>query len=263
MSPPPPIQFTDGSAYERFMSPWSRSAGTIFLDWLQQRPGLDWADIGCGNGAFTELLVARSSAASICAIDPSEAQIATARRKLAAGPVELSVGDAMALPYADGRFDASVMALVLFFVPDPRKGVAEMVRVTKPGGMVASYTWDIIGGGTPTQHVWDVLHELGKEVARPPSSEVSRFDNLKPLWAEMGLHDIETRELVVERTFTDFDDYWLSMVVNSPADIVKRLSDAENAEMKRRLQARLPASASGAITFHAWATAIKGRKAEL
>lgn len=261
MSSPPPIQFNDGSAYERFMAPWSRSAGTLFLDWLQQQPGLDWADIGCGNGAFTELLVARSSAASICAIDPSEAQIATARRKLSAEPVELSVGDAMALPYADGRFDAAVMALVLFFVPDPKRGVAEMLRVTKPGGMVASYTWDILRGGTPTQPVWDALRELGKEVALPPSVEVSRFEALKALWAEFGLRDIETRELVVERTFADFDDYWLQMVLSSPASVVERLSGAEIAEMKRRLQARLPASASGAITLHAWATAIKGRKA--
>ena len=257
----PAIQFTDGAAYERFMSPWSMSAGTLFLDWLAQRQGLGWADIGCGNGAFTELLLRRSSPASICAIDPSDAQIAAARQKLSAESVELSVGDAMALPYSEGRFDVAVMTLVLFFVPDPKIGVAEMLRVTRPGGMVASYTWDMMRGGTPTQQVWEVLRELGKEVALPLSVEISRFDALRALWAELGLREIETRELVVERTFADFDDYWLSMVISSPASIVERLSDAETAEMKRRLQARLPTSAHGAITVHAWATAIKGQKA--
>ncbi len=262
MSSPPTIQFTDGSAYERFMSPWSRSAGTIFLNWLEQSQGLAWADIGCGNGAFTELLVARSSPASICAIDPSEAQIAAARRKISAELVELWVGDAMALPYAGGRFDVAVMALILFFVPDPKQGVAEMQRVTKPGGMVASYTWDILRGGTPPQPVWEVLRELGKEVPLPPSAEVSRFEALKALWAEFGLRDIETRELVVERTFADFDDYWLSMVVSAPSSMVDKLSDEEIAEMKRRLQARLPASASGPITVHGLAAASKGRKAD-
>ncbi|PPE78397.1 SAM-dependent methyltransferase [Kaistia algarum] len=261
MSSLPTIRFNDGSAYERFMAPWSRSAGTLFLDWLQQRQGLDWADIGCGNGAFTELLLAQWSPASICAIDPSEEQIAAARRRISAEQVELSVGDAMALPFADARFDAAVMALVLFFVPDPKKGVAEMLRVTKPGGMVASYTWDMLRGGTPPQLVWDVLREIGQPVVLPPSLEVSRFDALKALWAEFGLRDIETRELVVERTYADFDDYWLSMVVSGPSGIAERLSDAESAEMKRLLQARLPASASGAITVHGWATAIKGRKA--
>ncbi|MCA1380936.1 MULTISPECIES: class I SAM-dependent methyltransferase [Bradyrhizobium] len=261
MSSPEPIKFTDGAAYERFMSPWSRSAGNLFLDWLAPRPGLAWVDVGAGNGAFTELLLARGAPSSVCAIDPSDAQIATAREKLAAKQVELSIGDAMALPYEANRFDIAVMALVLFFVPDPRKGAAEMVRVAKPGGLVASYTWDILRGGTPTQPLWEELDALGIPAARPPSAEISRFEALKALWAELGLRDIETRELVVDRTFSDFDDYWLSMVVSSPTGIVGKLSEAEGAELKRRLQARLPASATGAITFHASATAIKGRKA--
>src|SRR5689334_4576662 len=116
-----PIRFTDGAAYERFMAPWSRSAGAVFLAWLAQDPGLSWVDVGCGNGAFTELILARSAPSSVCAIDPSEAQIAAARQRVSARQVELSVGDAMALPYSDARFDVAVMALVLFFVPDPRK----------------------------------------------------------------------------------------------------------------------------------------------
>jgi SAM-dependent methyltransferase len=261
MPSPEPIKFTDGAAYERFMAPWSRSAGTLFFDWLAPRPGLAWVDIGCGNGAFTELLLAKSAPSSVCAIDPSDAQIATAREKISAKQVELSIGDAMALPYDEARFDVAVMALVLFFVPDPRKGASEMVRVTKPGGMVASYTWDILRGGTPTQHMWEELDAMGKPAARPPSADVSRFAALKALWAELGIRDVETRELVVERTFMNFDDYWLSMVVSSPSGIVGKLSDAENAELRRRLQDRLPASAKGEITVHAWATAIKGRKA--
>lgn len=261
MSSPEPIKFTDGAAYERFMAPWSRSAGTLFLDWLAPRPGLAWADVGCGNGAFTELLLAKPAPSSVAAIDPSDAQIATARKKISAKQVELSIGDAMALPYDANRFDVAVMALVLFFVPDPRKGAAEMVRVTKPGGTVASYTWDILRGGTPTQPLWEELDALGIPAARPPSADVSRFEMLKALWAELDLREIETRELVVERTFADFDDYWLSMVVSSPTGVLGKLSEVESAELKRRLQARLPASASGAITVHASATAIKGCKA--
>jgi SAM-dependent methyltransferase len=261
MSSPEPIKFTDGAAYERFMAPWSRSAGALFLDWLVPGPGLTWVDVGCGNGAFTEMILAKSAPSHISAIDPSEAQIATARQKISAKQVELSVGDAMALPYDGARFDAAVMALVLFFVPDPKKGAAELVRVTKPGGLVASYTWDVMHGGTPTQPLWEEIDAMGKPAARPPSAEVSRFAALKALWAELGIRDVETRELVVERTFENFDDYWLCMAVSSPSGIVGKLSDAESAELKRRLRDRLPASATGHITVHAWATAIKGRKA--
>lgn len=260
MSSPEPIKFTDGAAYERFMAPWSRSAGALFLDWLALPPGLAWVDVGCGNGAFTELILAKSAPSSVCAIDPSNAQIATARQKTSAKQVELSIGDAMALPYDGARFDAAIMALVLFFVPDPKKGAAELVRVTKPGGMIASYTWDVMRGGTPTQPLWEEMDSMGIPAARPPSAEISRFAALKALWAGLGLREVETRELVVERTFADFDDYWLSMVVSSPSGVLGKLSDAESAELRRRLEARLPASATGEITVHAWASAIKGRK---
>jgi SAM-dependent methyltransferase len=215
----------------------------------------------CGQRRVHRALLAKSAPSSVCAIDPSDAQIATARQKISAKQVELSIGDAMALPYDANRFDAAVMALVLFFVPDPRKGASEMVRVTKPGGMVASYTWDILRGGTPTQPLWEELDALGIPAARPPSADISRFEALKTLWAELGLRNIETRELVVERAFADFDDYWLSMVVSSPSGVLGKLSDTESAELKRRLQARLPASATGEITVHSSATAIKGRKA--
>lgn len=261
MSAPEPIRFNDGAAYERFMAPWSRSAGAIFLDWLAPRAGSTWVDVGCGNGAFTELILAKSAPSSISAIDPSEAQIAAALQKITANQVEFSTGDAMALPYDDARFDFAIMALVLFFVPDPRKGVSEMLRVTRPGGTIASYTWDIVRGGIPAQPLWEEIEALGKQAARPPSADISRFEALKELWSDLGIRDVETRELVVERTFVDFDDYWLSMVVSSPTGIVGKLTEVEAAELKRRLQGRLPASASGAITVHAWATAIKGRKA--
>ena len=167
----------------------------------------------------------------------------------------------MALPYDDARFDVAVTALALFYVPDPNKGAAEMARVTKPGGVVASYTWDILRGGSPTRPLWEELQALGKPLVRPPSSDVSRFEVLKALWVELGIGDVETRELVVERKFANFDDYWLSMVISSPSGLLEKLSDAENTELKHRLQARLPASATGEITVHSWATAIKGRKA--
>ena len=41
------------------------------------------------------------------------------------------------------------MALVLFTVPDPAAGVAEMLRVTRPGGNISAYVWDLVEGGAP------------------------------------------------------------------------------------------------------------------
>ena len=71
------IRFDDGAAYERMMGVWSRLAGEIFLDWLAPRNGLKWVDVGCGNGAFTELIVARNAPAEVSGVDPSDGQLAT------------------------------------------------------------------------------------------------------------------------------------------------------------------------------------------
>jgi ubiquinone/menaquinone biosynthesis C-methylase UbiE len=123
------IRFDDGAAYEQMMGIWSRFAGEIFLDWLAPPSGLRWIDIGCGNGAFTELLVERCAPLEVQGIDPSEGQLAFARTRPAARVAEFSQGDAMVLPFPANRFDAAVMALVLVFVPDPAKGIGEMIRV--------------------------------------------------------------------------------------------------------------------------------------
>src|SRR5262249_2087980 len=87
--------------------------------------------------------------AAVKGVDPSPAQLAFARTRPAARLAHFQQGDAMALPSADDSFDAAVMALVIFFVTDPAKGVGEMARVVRRGGTVAAYAWDMLGGGFP------------------------------------------------------------------------------------------------------------------
>ena len=124
----PPIRFDDGEAYERGMAGWSQIAGRVFLDWLAPQAGLRWIDVGCGNGAFTELLIQQAAAAETHGIDLSEAQLKFARTRPGAHGATFLHGDAMALPFENNRFDAGTMALMIFFVPVPAKGVAELAR---------------------------------------------------------------------------------------------------------------------------------------
>src|SRR5262245_18705960 len=113
----------------------------------------------------------------------------------------------MALPFPEDRFDVAVMALVVFFVPDPAKGVAEMVRVVRPGGLVATYTWDILHGGLPNEPLMAAMRETGRPPPLPPSAAASERDALKTLWTGAGLDEIEKKEITVWRTFRDFDDF--------------------------------------------------------
>jgi ubiquinone/menaquinone biosynthesis C-methylase UbiE len=75
------IRFDDGASYERMMGAWSRLAGDVFLDWLRPGSGLRWVDVGCGNGAFSELVVQRFAPAVLQGVDPSEAQLNYARTR--------------------------------------------------------------------------------------------------------------------------------------------------------------------------------------
>ncbi len=254
------IRFDDGAAYERFMGVWGRPVGSAFLDWLAAPSGLKWIDVGCGNGAFTELLVERCAPTLVDGIDPSEPQLDFARKRPAARLAKFDRGDAMALPFPVDAFDAAIMALVIFFVPDPAKGVAEMARVVRPGGIVAAYAWDMLGGGFPLEPIRIEMRAMGLTVINPPSPEASRIEVLRDLWTRAGLDEVETREITVQRTFPDFEDFWtISLSAPSMRSVVAATAPNDIELLKARVRARLPADARGRITYSARANAVKGR----
>jgi SAM-dependent methyltransferase len=255
------IRFQDGGAYEKYMGKWSQLAGSVFLEWIAAPPGLRWLDVGCGNGAFTEMIVERSAPDAVAGIDPSEAQLAFARSRPALGAAQFHQGDAMALPFNDDSFDVAVMPLVIFFVPNPEKGVSEMARVVSPGGLVTAYAWDVIGRGFPYLAMVEELEALGHPVPQPPSNDASRSDVLSDLWTRAGLRELETREITVERTYASFEEYW-SIIHASPSASARlnAMSDDDRVRLRSRLRERLPADGAGRITCSARANAIKGRK---
>jgi SAM-dependent methyltransferase len=254
------IRFNDGAAYERYMGKWSQLAGKIFLDWLASIPGLRWLDVGCGNGAFTEMLVERCEPVSVQGIDPSEGQLDFARTRPVSRVAQFRQGDAMVLPFPDDTFDAAVMPLVIFFVPDPAKGVAEMARVVCPGGTVTAYAWDMFGGGFPYEALQVEMRGMGVTVAAPPSPDASRIDVMRDLWTSAGLDAVETREITVQRTFADFDDYWTTILGGpSVSPKLAAMASEDLALLKARMRARLPTDATGRITYSARANAVKGR----
>lgn len=259
------IRFEDGAGYERVMGAWSRSAGTCFLDWLDAPRGLRWIDVGCGNGAFTELLCERCAPAGVTGVDPSAGQLDYARARPATHAAEYLQGDAMALPAADASFDAAVMALVLFFVPEPARGVAEMARVVRPGGTVAAYAWDILGGGFPLAKLHEEMRGLGIDVAYPPSVEAAGLDQMRRLWSGTGLVNVGTTTIEVTRAFGNYEELWqTSLLASGIRQRVLPQPPQVQADLKERLRRRCEedADAQGRITWRARANAVRGRVPE-
>ena len=242
------------------MGVWSRLVGSVFLDWLAPSPNLAWIDVGCGSGAFTEQIVERSAPAEVHGVDISEAQLAYARTRPASRLATFHQGDAAALPFEDNRFDAAATALVLFFLPEPARGIAEMVRVVRPGGLVSAYVWDIAAGGLPMAPLQQELRAMGVAMAMPPSVDVARMENLRALWREAGLEEIETREIAVARSFENFDAYWTNTLqVGHIGAAIAGMPAADAERLKSGTRARIPADADGRVTVKALSNAIRGR----
>ena len=151
------------------------------------------------------------------------------------------------------------MALVIFFVPEPAKGVAEMVRVARPGGLVAAYAWDMLGGGFPGEPIHAEMRAMGLNILRPPRADASRLDTLRKLWADAGLDAVETRDITVQRTFADFGDFWtVSLKGSSIGPTVAAMPAGEAELLKTRVRESMPADSAGRITYESRANAIKG-----
>ena len=253
--------FSDGEAYETLMGRWSRPVGERFLDWLNIPKGLRWLDVGCGNGAFTETLIGRCAPAAVTGVDPSEAQLAYARSRAGAKMAQFRIGDAQALPFDNASFDAAVMALVITFVPDPGKAVAEMARVVRPGGWVATYMWDVPADGLPISPLCTAMDYLGMPRATSSNAASSRRDAMQRFWERAGLQAVQTHVIRIPVAYSSFEDFWASNTV-PVGPLGKALSEmpagAKDALRDRLLQT-VSIDLNGRIAYEAFANAVEGK----
>jgi SAM-dependent methyltransferase len=241
------------------MGRWSRLAGEKFLDWLDAPKNLKWLDVGCGNGAFTEVLIARCSPAAVTGVDPSEGQLAYARGRPGTKRAEFRVADAQALPFPDNSFDAGTMALVIVFIPDPAKAARELARVVRPGGVVATYMWEF-PDGFPLAPLAATMKSLGLTPPERPNVQASGRDAMRAIWKEAGFTAIETEVIRINVSFSSFDDFWDSntVPVGPSGKALSELTPSAREQLKTRLRERLPIVADGSIAYEAFANAVKG-----
>ncbi len=253
--------WASGAAYGPYVGRWSRLVAREFLSWLAVPEESRWLDVGCGTGALSATILAFARPASVTGIDASEGYAAYAHEQVRDDRARFRQGNAQALPFEDGGFDAAVSGLVLNFLPEPSRGLAEMARVTRPGGVVAAYVWDYAGEMQLMRRFWDAaagLDPAARELDEGRRFPICRPEALERLFTEAGLEDVSVRAVDVPTLFRDFDDYWFPFLGGqgpAPAYAMS-LTEARRGDLRERIRASLPPSGDGSIRFtaRAWAT---------
>jgi SAM-dependent methyltransferase len=253
-----------GALYEMYVGRWSRVVARELLQWLSIPTQKDWLDVGCGTGALSQIIFELVLPNAIKGIDSSADFISYAKAHAGREHITYGVGDAQALPIESASFDAVVSGLVLNFVPQPRRMVAEMARVARPGAAVAAYVWDYAEKMELMRYFWDAA------VSLDPSAfgldEGHRFPICKPplltqLFEDAGLQKVEVRSIDIATRFRDFDDYWSPFLGGqgpAPSYAIS-LSDELRGTLRERIRSSLPIAKDGSIPLMARARAVRGR----
>ncbi|MFG3152271.1 class I SAM-dependent methyltransferase [Streptomyces sp. NPDC048219] len=258
--------WADGEAYEPYIGRWSRRVADAFVRGLDVPTGARWWDVGCGTGAVTRTVLETAAPEQVVGIDPSDSYLRYARRNITDPRAAFARADAMRLPVRDGAASVAVSGLVLNFVPDPGRAVAEMLRAVRPGGTVGVYVWDHVQGGMEIiRRFWDAAVALEDDAA--PLSEAVRFplcapEPLRGVLRDAGLTDVRVEAIPVPARFADFADYWGPFEGGQgPApSYLASLPSTRRDRLRDYLQSTLPEAADGSITLTARAWSARGRR---
>lgn len=254
-----------GDSYDAFMGRWSRRIAPQFLDWLAVPAGQEWIEVGCGTGALSAAILDRTDPKSLIAIDPSPGFIDKAKANVADSRVAFQVGDAQDLAVPNATCDVAVAGLVLNFVPDRAKALAEMKRVVRPGGVMGFYVWDYPGGGQEfIRAFWQAATALDPLALE--FNETKRFPyctpaGLRDLVQSAGFSSVETTALETPTVFRDFADYWHPFTLGAgpaPGYCTKLAPDARE-QLRAKLERDLPRRPDGSINMTARAWGVRAR----
>ncbi len=255
--------WTHGGLYEGYVGRWSRIVAQEFVRWLEVPPAHCWLDVGCGTGAVSQAILDLAAPLKSTGVDPSEYFIAHTREYIHDERASFDLGDAIALPYQAATFDVVVSGLVLNFISDPQRAIGEMMRVVRPGGLIAAYVWDYTDRMRLMRYFWDAAVALDPAAAE--YDEACRFALCNPqplahLWSTAGLHDVSVQAIDVPTIFRDFNEYWSPFLRGrAPApQYAMSLTESRRNELKERLYSMLPISADGSINLIARAWAVRG-----
>jgi ubiquinone/menaquinone biosynthesis C-methylase UbiE len=192
-------------AYDRLMGRYLPTLAPAFIDAAAVRSGMRVLDVGCGPGGLTTELVARVGVGSVAAVDPSPPFVAACQDRNPG--VDVRLGFAEDLPFDDDAFDATLASLVVGFMTDADAGAREMVRVTRPGGVVAACFWD--RAGMPALRTfWAAAASLDDRVAGVPGRLGAADGEIAELLERAGAVEVEQGIVSASATYAGFADWW-------------------------------------------------------
>jgi len=260
---PGSAMFSESDAYERFMGRWSRRLADRLVEFAGVRDGETVLDVGSGTGSLSAAILQRTTTTRVVGIDPAKEYVAAAARRVGGTRAAFEVGDAQRLRFGDASFDRTLSLLVVNFIPDRDAALREMIRVTRPAGVIAAAVWDYGGRMEMLRIFWDEAVALDPAVE--PRDErhmpLSREGELAALWTKQGLREVVGMPLEITQVFSSFDDYWRPFLDGQgPAGAyAAKLAEAPRAALEARLRQRLLRErADGPITLTARAWAVKG-----
>jgi ubiquinone/menaquinone biosynthesis C-methylase UbiE len=255
--------FAASAGYERFMGRWSRLLAPEFIAFAGVKNGDRVLDVGTGTGSAASAVEVRMPASQIVGVDPSPGFIAYAQKNAKSNRAHYEVGDAQGLKFRDGSFDNTLALLVMNFIPDHNKAVAEMRRVTRPGGLVSACVWDYNAGMQSLRFFWDEAVAL--DPAIEPKDErhmkLSHQGQLAGLWKNAGLVNVHEKPLTIDQAFASFDDYWgpFTKGAGPGGAYVVSLPEGRRQQLEMRLRTRvLGDRRDGTFTLKAKAWCVRG-----
>ena len=242
----------DAGAYDAFMGRYSVHLSPLLADLAGVSAGQRALDVGCGTGMLTAELVDRLGASSVSAADPSAPFVAAMRDRFP--QVDVQQAPAEVLPYPDDTFDVALAQLVVLFMSDPVAGVAEMARVTRPGGVAAACVWDHAGGQGPLSLFWQAARDLDPNVEDESALAGTGEGNLTEVFTAVGLRDVEEGTLSVGVEHASFEEWWepYTLGVGPAGAHVASLSPQAQAELRDHCRSLLP-EAPFVVLAVAWA----------
>jgi SAM-dependent methyltransferase len=242
--------------YDRFMGRWSRHLAPQMADLAGIGRGQRVLDVGCGPGALTSELVARLGPDHVVAVDPSPPFVEAARaRHPGVNVVQASAED---LPFDSGAFDASLAQLVVHFMADPVRGIAQMARVTRRGGVVAACVWDYGAGQDPLRTYWHAARQVDPDLTDESHLAGAREGHLRALFVAAGLQDVVETALWTNVEHSSFEEWWepFTFGVGPAGGHFANLSPDRQAALEQRARTFLP---EGPFTIRARAWAARGQ----